>query len=74
MEPNAAPFGVHSKIDSIVLNAPVGDVYACCSRFEELPRCITSLQDVQKIDEGHLGAFDERGNKVRLGLSADHST
>jgi uncharacterized membrane protein len=54
MEPNAAPFGVHSKIDSIVLNAPVGDVYACCSRFEELPRCITSLQDVQKIDEAHF--------------------
>src|ERR1700730_9780153 len=54
MEPNAAPCGVHSKIDSIVLNAPVGDVYACCSRFEELPRCITSLQDVQKIDETHF--------------------
>ena len=54
MEPNAAPFGAHSKIDSIVLNAPVADVYACCSRFEELPRFITSLQDVQKIDETHF--------------------
>src|SRR4029077_15272337 len=54
MEPNAAPFGAHSKIDSIVLNAPVPDVYACCSRFEELPRFITSLQDVQKIDETHF--------------------
>jgi uncharacterized membrane protein len=29
----------------------VADVYACCSRFEELPGFITSLQDVQKIDE-----------------------
>ena len=54
MEPNAAPFGAHSKIDSIVLNAPVADVYSCCSRFEELPRFITSLQDVQKIDETHF--------------------
>jgi uncharacterized membrane protein len=54
MEPNAEPFGAHSKIDSIVLNAPVADVYACCSRFEELPRFITSLQDVQKIDETHF--------------------
>jgi len=51
MEPNAAPFDAHSKIDSIVVNAPVADVYACCSRFEELPRCITSLQEVRKIDE-----------------------
>jgi uncharacterized membrane protein len=54
MEPNAAPFGAHSKIDSVVLNAPVVDVYACCYRFEELPRFITSLQDVQKIDETHF--------------------
>jgi uncharacterized membrane protein len=54
MEPNAEPFGAHSKIDSIVLNAPVADVYAYCSRFEELPRFITSLQDVQKIDETHF--------------------
>jgi uncharacterized membrane protein len=54
MEPNAAPFGAHSKIDSIVLNAPVADVYACCSRFEDLPRFITSLQDVHKIDETHF--------------------
>jgi uncharacterized membrane protein len=54
MEPDASPFGAHSKIDSIVLNAPVADVYSCCSRFEQLPRFITSLQDVQKIDETHF--------------------
>jgi uncharacterized membrane protein len=54
MEPNAAPVSAHSTIDSIVLNAPVADVYACCSRFEELPRFITSLQGVQKIDETHF--------------------
>ena len=45
---------MHSEIDSIVLNAPVADVYAYCSRFEELPRFITSLRDVQKIDETHF--------------------
>ena len=54
MEPDASPFGAHSKIDSIVLNAPVADVYSCCSRFEQHPRFITSLQDVQKIDETHF--------------------
>jgi uncharacterized membrane protein len=53
-EIDSAPFELHSKIDSIVLNAPVADVYACCSRFEELPRFITSLRDVQKIDETHF--------------------
>jgi uncharacterized membrane protein len=53
-EIESAPFEAHSKIDSIVLNAPVADVYAYCSRFEELPRFITSLRDVQKINETHF--------------------
>src|SRR3984893_6174877 len=50
----SAPPDAHSKIDSIVLNAPVADVYAYCSRSEDLPRFITSLRDVQKIDETHF--------------------
>ena len=50
----SAPLYAHSKIDSVVLNAPVAEVYAHCSRFEELPRFITSLRDVQKIDETHF--------------------
>ena len=45
---------VNAEIDSIVLNAPVGDVYVWCSRFDELPRFITSLQEVQRIDETHF--------------------
>ena len=53
-EAESAPLDAHSKVDSIVLNAPVADVYAYCSRFEELPRFITSLRDVQKIDETHF--------------------
>jgi Polyketide cyclase / dehydrase and lipid transport len=53
-EAESAPLDAHSKIDSIVLNAPVADVYAYCSRFEELPRFITSLRDVRKIDETHF--------------------
>jgi RNA-directed DNA polymerase len=27
-----------------------------------------------EVNLAELGSFDERGNKVRLGLSADHST
>jgi uncharacterized membrane protein len=53
-EIESAPLYVHSEIDSIVLNAAVADVYAYGSRFEELPRFITSLRDVQKIDETHF--------------------
>jgi uncharacterized membrane protein len=54
MEPNAALSDAHFEIDSIILNAPVADVYAYCSRFEELPRFITSVRDLHKIDETHF--------------------
>ena len=47
-------FDAQCEIDSIVLNAPVADVYAYCSRFEELPRFMPSLRDVQKVDETHF--------------------
>jgi uncharacterized membrane protein len=53
-EIESAPFNARCGIDSVVLNAPVADVYAYCSRFEELPRFITSLREVQKIDETHF--------------------
>jgi uncharacterized membrane protein len=45
---------VSSWHKTIVLNAPVADVYAYCSRFEELPRFITSVRNVHKIDETHF--------------------
>ena len=50
----SAAFDAHCEINSGVVNAPVADVYSYCSRFEELPRFITSLRDVQKIDETHF--------------------
>ena len=53
-EAESVPLDAQSEIDSIVLNAPVADVYVYCSRFEELPRFITSLRDVQIIDETHF--------------------
>jgi Polyketide cyclase / dehydrase and lipid transport len=53
-EAESVPLDAQSEIDSIVLTAPVSDVYAYCSRFEELPRFITSVRDVQKIDETHF--------------------
>ena len=53
-ETEFAPFDANCEIDSIVLNAPVADGYAYCSRFEELPRVMPSLRDVQKVDETHF--------------------
>jgi uncharacterized membrane protein len=44
----------YSEIKSIILDVPIGDVYACCCRVEESPRFIKSLRDVQKIDDTHF--------------------
>jgi uncharacterized membrane protein len=53
-EIESAAFDAQCEIDSIVLNAPVADVYAYCSRFEELPRFMPSVRDVEKVDETHF--------------------
>ena len=50
----SALFDAHCGTQSVVVNAPVGDVYRYWYRFEELPRFITSLRDVQRIDETHF--------------------
>ena len=39
----SAPFDAHCEIQSIVVNAPVADVYGYCYRVEDLPRFITSF-------------------------------
>lgn len=46
--------GTHSKVDSIVVNAPVARVYARCICFEQLPRFLTSVREVQRIDDTHF--------------------
>ena len=53
-EIESAPFDAQCEIDSIVVNAPVADVYAYCSRCEELPRFMPSLRDFQRVDETHF--------------------
>ena len=45
---------VNADSQTITVNASVRDVYARCARFEDLPRFITSLRDVQKIDENNF--------------------
>ena len=72
-EAESVPLDAQSKIDSIVLNAPVADVYAYCSRFEELPRFITSLRDVQKIDETHFSFTSLLGSEEQKTRLADRT-
>jgi uncharacterized membrane protein len=39
---------------TVVVNAPVGKVYEQWSRLEDLPRFITPLRNVRRIDDAHF--------------------
>jgi uncharacterized membrane protein len=66
--PGAEPTGrnrddrsyAHCETKSIVLNVPITDAYGHCCRFENLPRFIKYLRNVDKIDDTHfcLTAFE----------------
>ena len=45
---------VNADCQSIVLNASAAEVYRRCLRFEDLPRFITSIRKVERIDETRL--------------------
>jgi Predicted integral membrane protein len=50
-EPAPAFIDVNSDCQSIVINAPVAEVYRRCLQFEEFPRFITSIRKVEKIND-----------------------
>lgn len=45
---------VNADCQAIIINAPVAKVYAKCALFEDLPRFITSLREVQRIDHSRF--------------------
>ncbi len=50
----AAPPSISAAQQLVVVNAPVARVYEQWSRIEDLPRFITSLRKVRRIDEAHF--------------------
>jgi uncharacterized membrane protein len=55
----------HSQTESIILEVPVREAYACCCRIAEWPRFIKSLHDVQNIDDNHFLLTSFVGNEAR---------
>src|SRR5437868_3497354 len=52
--------------ETIVVNAPVAEVYERWLRFEELPQFIRPMQDVQRIDDTHFSfAIENEGKPER---------
>ena len=53
---------------SIVVNAPVSQVYEQWLRFEDLPKFIKSLGEVQRIDDTHFSFSSFRDGKAQRGV------
>ena len=53
---------------SIVVNASVAQVYEQWLRFEDLPKFIKSLGEVQRIDDTHFSFSSFRDGKAQRGV------
>ena len=53
---------------SIVVNAPVAQVYEQWLRFEDLPKFIKSLGEVERIDDKHFSFHNHRDGKEQRGV------
>jgi uncharacterized membrane protein len=61
-----APIEMNAARHSVVVKAPIGQVYERWSRFEGLPRFITPLRNVQRIDDTHFSyTWHPNGNEQR---------
>ena len=53
---------------SIIVNAPVAEVYERWLRFEELPKFINSPGNVERIDDTHFSFSNHRDGKEQRGV------
>jgi uncharacterized membrane protein len=53
---------------SIIVNAPVAEVYKRWLCFEEIPKFIGSLGDVERIDDTHFSFSNIRDGKEQRGV------
>jgi uncharacterized membrane protein len=59
---------INAAETSIVVNAPVAQVYEQWLRFEELPKFIKSLGKVERIDDTHFSFNNVRDGKEQRGV------
>jgi uncharacterized membrane protein len=63
------PLAMDAAEGSIVVNAPVGEVYERWLVFEHYPKFITAIKRVRKLDENHFSAslsFNGKQHEVTL--------
>ena len=66
MEP--APSEMNAARHSVVVKASIGQVYERWSRFEDLPRFIPPLRNVQRMDDTHFSFATRRDGRKQRGV------
>jgi uncharacterized membrane protein len=59
---------INAARQCVVVKAPVDRVYGHWSRIEELPRFITSFQEVRRIDDMHFSYVWHRNGQDKQGI------
>ena len=62
------PITMNAAEKSVVVNAPVAEVYERWLRFEELPKFVKSLGNVERIDNTHFSFSNIRDGKEQRGV------
>jgi uncharacterized membrane protein len=62
------PVAMNATEKSIIVNAPVAEVYERWLRFEELPKFINSFGNVERIDDTHFSFSNHRDGKEQRGV------
>ena len=57
LDEGTRPLAMDAAEGSIVVNAPVADVYERWLVFEDYPKFITAIKRVRKLDENHFSAL-----------------
>jgi uncharacterized membrane protein len=61
---NSTPVTINAAQNVLVVKAPVDQVYEQWARVEDLPKFITPLRDVRKIDDAHFSySWHPNGHK-----------
>src|ERR1700736_5501875 len=64
----SGPIPVNAAEKSIIVNAPVAEVYERWLCFEEIPKFIKSLGNFQRIDDTHFSFSNIRDGKEERGV------
>jgi len=61
-----APIKLNAARRSVIVKAPIGEVYEQWARVEDLPKFITPLRNVQRMDDTRFSyTWDRNGNERR---------